>query len=345
MALRILEVRVPAGSVDAGEVAREMTEEYAALDVWEETSGSTPDSGPLSRFRVLVDAADTEPILDELERRFGDEDEFRVLILPVEAALPRRQEKEEEEAEATGDEEAGRSGLRRVSREELYADLTDATELGPTYLVMIGLSAVVCAFGLITDETAVVIGAMVIAPLLGPLTALSLATTLADGELGRRSLRAGGSGLTVAFGLSVLIGLLVPAEPSLPQIVTRTSAGLEDVGLALAAGSAGTLAFTAGTAEAIVGVMVAVALVPPLAAAGLLLGSGYPAAAGGAALLTVVNVICVNLAGVVTFLLQGVQPNSWWEAKRARRATRWALVLWGALLAILVGTILYLQAP
>lgn len=342
MALRILEVRVPAGS--AGEVTRDMTEEYAALDVWEETSGSTPDSGPLSRFRVLVDAADTEPILDELERRFGGEDEFRVLILPVEAALPRRQE-EEEEAEATGDEEAGRSGLRRVSREELYADLTDATELGPTYLVMIGLSAVVCAFGLITDETAVVIGAMVIAPLLGPLTALSLATTLADGELGRRSLRAGGSGLVVAFGLSVLIGLLVPAEPSLPQIVTRTSAGLEDVGLALAAGSAGTLAFTAGTAEAIVGVMVAVALVPPLAAAGLLLGSGYPAAAGGAALLTVVNVICVNLAGVVTFLLQGVQPNSWWEAKRARRATRWALVLWGALLAILVGTILYLQTP
>lgn len=345
MALRILEVRVPAGS--AGEVAREMTEEYAALDVWEETSGSTPDSGPLSRFRVLVDAADTEPILDELERRFGDEDEFRVLILPVEAALPRREEKEEEEAEAAGDEdeEAGRSGLRRVSREELYADLSDATELGPTYLVMIGLSAVVCAFGLITDETAVVIGAMVIAPLLGPLTALSLATTLADGELGRRSLRAGGSGLAVAFGLSVLIGLLVPAEPSLPQVVTRTSAGLEDVGLALAAGSAGTLAFTAGTAEAIVGVMVAVALVPPLTAAGLLLGSGYPAAAGGAALLTLVNVICVNLAGVVTFLLQGVQPNSWWEAKRARRATRWALVLWGALLAILVATILYLQAP
>lgn len=342
MALRILEVRVPAGS--AGEVTREMIEEYAALDVWEETSGSTPDSGPLSRFRVLVDAADTEPILDELERRFGDEEEFRVLILPVEAALPRRQE-EEEEAEGTGDEEAGRSGLRRVSREELYADLSDATELGPTYLVMIGLSAVVCAFGLITDETAVVIGAMVIAPLLGPLTALSLATTLADGELGRRSLRAGGSGLVVAFGLSVLIGLLVPAEPSLPQIVTRTSAGLEDVGLALAAGSAGTLAFTAGTAEAIVGVMVAVALVPPLAAAGLLLGSGYPAAAGGAALLTLVNVICVNLAGVVTFLLQGVQPNSWWEAKRARHATRWALVLWGALLAILVGTILYLQGP
>lgn len=341
MALRILEVRIPAGS--AGEVIREMTEEYAALDVWEETSGSTPDSGPLSRFRVLVDVADTEPILDELERRFGGEDEFRVLILPVEAALPRRQE-EEEEAEATGDEEDDRSPFRRVSREELYSDLSDATDLGPNYLVMIGLSAVVCAFGLLTDETAVVIGAMVIAPLLGPLTALSLATTLADGELGRRSLRAGAAGLLVAFLLSVVIGLLVPAHPSLPQIATRTSPGLEDVGLALAAGSAGTLAFTAGTAEAIVGVMVAVALVPPLAAAGLLLGSGYPAAAGGASLLTVVNVICVNLAGVVTFLLQGVQPNSWWEAKRARRATRWALGLWGVLLAILVGTILFLQA-
>jgi uncharacterized membrane protein len=108
-----------------------------------------------------------------------------------------------------------------------------------------------------------------------------------------------------------------------------------DILLALAAGAAGTLAFTQGLSGAVIGVMVAVALVPPLVVSGMLLGDGHFSSAGGALLLTLANVICINLAGVATFLAQGVRPRSWWEAERARRATLRAILLWLVLLASL----------
>jgi hypothetical protein len=79
---------------------------------------------------------------------------------------------------------------------------------------------------------------------------------------------------------------------------------------------------------------------PPLTATGLLLGAGQWQPALGALLLTVTNIICINLAGVGTFLWQGVQPRHWWEAERAKRMTRITGLLWALLLAVLVVLIL-----
>jgi uncharacterized membrane protein len=70
--------------------------------------------------------------------------------------------------------------------------------------------------------------------------------------------------------------------------------------------------------------------------AGLLIGAGQLLLGLGAAHLTAVNVICVNLAGVATFLVRGVRPRTWWEADRAQRATRRALALWTLMLLALV---------
>jgi uncharacterized membrane protein len=120
----------------------------------------------------------------------------------------------------------------------------------------------------------------------------------------------------------------------------RTRPRLSDFLLATAAGSAGTLAFTTGLPGTLIGVMVAVALMPPLLVVGLMLGKLQFQLAFGAFLLLAANVICLNLASVVTFLAQGVRPNSWWQEQRARRATRNSLVIWTALL-ILLATIVY----
>lgn len=86
--------------------------------------------------------------------------------------------------------------------------------------------------------------------------------------------------------------------------------------------------------------MVAVALLPPLATAGMLAGAGYGRLALGAASLFLTNVTCVNLAGMLTFLAQGIRPRTWWEAKNAQRATRIAMGFWVALLAVLLIIIL-----
>lgn len=130
-------------------------------------------------------------------------------------------------------------------------------------------------------------------------------------------------------------GVAFTVDPDVPAVASRTRVGFDDLALALAAGSAGTLAFTRGLSGAVIGVTVAVALVPPLVVAGLLIGAGYFSLSGGALALVLANVICVNLAGVATFLVQGVRPRRWWETARARHATHLAMTTWIVLLIIL----------
>jgi len=105
------------------------------------------------------------------------------------------------------------------------------------------------------------------------------------------------------------------------------------------------LSLTRGVAAGLVGVMVAVALLPPLAAAGLLIGDGRWELGIGALLLTVANLACINLAGIGTFLAQGVRPLSWWEGERAKRATFFAVAVWAlVVIALLVIIWVELQA-
>ena len=215
----------------------------------------------------------------------------------------------------------------------------EAVGVTAAFLTMVVLSTVVAAGGLLRDSVAVVIGAMVIAPLIGPNIALSLGTALGDTNLLRRAVRVNLAGVAVVLVMSVALGAIVEIDPTIPELASRTNVHMADVLLALAAGAAGALAVTRGVPTSLVGVMVAVALLPPLVAAGLFLGSGQYNLAGSAALLTVTNVVCVNLAGVSTFLLQGVRPRRWSDVEKARASSKVAIALWVALLAVLAGII------
>lgn len=331
MALRTLEVMLPR---DRAPEVQGTLEEYHVLGLW--THELAEDQ---ALVRVLLEAEAAEPILDRLQEHFSDVGSFRVILFPVEATLPRPEPPEEQRAPAEPESTEQETRKSRISREELYQDVQDTAKLTLVYVVMVALSSIVAAAGLLKDSVAVIIGAMVIAPLLGPNIALSLATTLGDLRLAIRALKSNGAGLFLAFGLSAGLGLVLPVDPSIPEIASRTSVRLGDLVLALASGSAGAIAFTTGVSGALVGVMVAVALLPPLVATGLLLGAGHGELALAASLLVVSNVICVNLAGVVTFLAQGIRPATWWEADRASKATRYALILWVALLLILAAVI------
>lgn len=327
MSLRLMEVILPGASeTDTKELFGEREIQGSWRDVRED--GRTV-------FHLLVPVEETEPIMDTLEQRFSGLTGFSVVLLPTEAVLPRPESKPEKGEEKAIEQEPEEK-TNRVSREELYANIAEGMEATRTYVVLIVLSSVVAAVGLVRNDLAVIIGAMVIAPMLSPNMALALATTLGDFDLARRALRSAGVGIVLGFAVSVVIGRLYPVDPGIPAIVSRTHAGPSDIMLALAAGSAGTFAYTSGLSGAVIGVMVAVALVPPLVASGMLLGSGNTAAALGALLLTLANMICVNLAGVVTFLAQGVRPRAWWEAERARRATTIATAVWILLLGLLL---------
>jgi uncharacterized hydrophobic protein (TIGR00341 family) len=188
-----------------------------------------------------------------------------------------------------------------------------------------------------------VIGAMVIAPLLGPNVALALATTLGDLPLAKQAALTSIAGIATVTVMTLIIGALLHVDPTLSQLASRTQVGLSDVALALAAGCAGALAFTTGVSAILVGVMVAVALLPPMVTFGLLLGGGQITLAMGALSLLAANLICINLAAVVTFMVQGIRPATWWEKDRAKKATRIAIAFWVTLLVLVVGLILLLR--
>lgn len=337
MPLRLMEVFIPGPGEHK---VTDLIDEEKILSFWQDRPS---ESGSL--VKMVLSVEQTEKVLDRLEQKFGGKDGFRVVLLPIEATLPRIEENTPEgsEAEGGGEREEAEKEPLRISREELYSDIVDSTKSTGTFVAMVLLSAIVAAVGLMQDNVAIVIGAMVIAPLLGPNVALALATTLGDFKLGLNALKTGLLGFALALGLSVSVGYLFPVDPSITQIATRTRVDLSDIVLALASGSAGVLAFTSGASISLIGVMVAVALMPPLIAFGLLTGSGNLTEAFGAWLLLVTNLICVNLAGVTTFLVQGIRPRKWWEADKAKRATRIAITLWSVLLAILVAVILFSQ--
>lgn len=294
--------------------------------------------------RILLNVEQSEAVLDLLGERYAGKAGNRVMILAVEATLP-RDEPEPAPPEQAPPEQAPpeEKSPERIGREELYEDIKDAARCSRVYLTMVVLSTIVAAVGLYYNSVAIIIGAMVIAPLLGPNMALALATTLGDLTLLRQAFLAALAGIVMTMVLSVIIGVLLQVDPATPEIASRNGVGLGDLAVALASGAAGALAFTAGVSTALIGVMVAVALLPPLVAFGLLLGSGHATLAMGALSLSLLNLICVNLAGVTTFLVQGIRPATWWEKDRAVKATRIAIGLWVTLLAILAGLILLLR--
>ena len=261
------------------------------------------------------------------------------MILPVEATLPRAEPAPAAEPEQAEPEE---KSPERIAREELYEDIKDAAHCSRVYLAMVALSTIVAAIGLYYNSVAIIIGAMVIAPLLGPNMAMALATTLGDLPLLWRALKTSVAGTGTVMALSVILGVVLQVDPALPEVASRNGVALGDVVVALASGAAGALAFTTGVSATLIGVMVAVALLPPLVTFGLLLGSGHLVMASGALSLFLMNLICINLAGVTTFLVQGIRPASWLEKDRAAKATRISIMLWGVLLAALIGLILVL---
>ncbi|HII40236.1 MAG TPA: TIGR00341 family protein [Thermoplasmata archaeon] len=335
MSLRLLEIHLPSRYV---EQLHAVLQGQRALAQWRQ---ELPDNQLV--IRVLVSLEQTEPVLDALEQRFAAVEGFRVLLLEVSATLPRPPAEEATPPPATVEPKRAGRRIARVSREELYSDVQEGSRVSSTFVTLVLLSTAVAAIGLLSNSIAVVIAAMVIAPLLMPNVALSLATTLGDIPLAKGALRANALGIFLAIAFAAVIGLIAGVNPSIPEVALRTHVGLADIALALVAGVAGSLSVTTRLSSIMIGVMVAVALLPPVVAFGMLLGARLWAPATGALLLILVNLIGINLAGVMTFLVEGIHPLRWWEADRAKRATWFAIPLWVALLAVLVAVILISQ--
>lgn len=303
---------------------RNVLDQRRVTDVWQltgavhthnEDGGAPPEADDIrppdrGSLRALIQQGDQQGILDALSAVVSSDAKARIVLLPVDATEPEPALSEAEDFR------------QRIStpRQVLYSTIASGGRPTLSYYAYVVLATLVAAVGLLTDSVAVVIGAMVIAPLLGPLLALAFGSTLGDAGLIRRSLMSASSGIGLALALSFGAGVLFPLDVETQEITSRLGVGLDGLLVAIASGAAGALAASRGTPGALVGVMVAVAILPPTTVVGLMLGQGRIMDAWGALQLLGLNIAGLQLAAQAVFVANGIRPGRWWEKRGARQS-------------------------
>ena len=199
--------------------------------------------------------------------------------------------------------------LDRSERIEAYRQIRRGARPGIDFFMMIGLSAGIAALGLILNSPAVIIGAMLIAPLMSTIIAMGMAIVLGDIKFLLRSLGATLRGTAVVIAVGILIGLFYLDREGTQEMLSRTGPTLLDLLVATVSGVAAAYAICRrNVSAALPGVAIAVALVPPLATVGLFLGMGDWQLAHGAFLLFGTNLAGITCASGVVFTLFGFRP-------------------------------------
>jgi len=211
------------------------------------------------------------------------------------------------------------------------------------YFVLMLLSATIAGLGLTNNSAAVVIGAMLVAPLMTPILATAAAIVQGWWRRAGESLAIVGAGALVAIGVGLAISLIAPTlRTGLPlpgELLARTGPNLVDLGIAIAAGAAGGfVAVRSEASGALPGVGIAVALVPPLATVGITLGLGDWDLALGALLLFATNLVAIVLAAGLVFIGAGFAAYRDAVAQRQARYARIAVTVGVILVAIPLAT-------
>jgi uncharacterized hydrophobic protein (TIGR00271 family) len=213
--------------------------------------------------------------------------------------------------------------IREKQKQDMSVFETLAIGAAPTreYYVLTILSCIIATMGLIQGSAAVIIGAMIVAPLMTPILAFSLGVVWGDLFLIRISVASILKGVFWAILISSAIAYLVPLPKLSPEIMARTTPSLFDVAVAIASGLVGAYGnANKKISNSLVGIAIAVALMPPLCTIGIGIGKMSMEVAGGATLLFLINLICISLSGAVVFWIMKVQPASAEQSEVTRRA-------------------------
>lgn len=323
MPLRIIEISAP----DKQHAAiKKLAEKHEAIDYWY----SAKNKDGRRSTQILVHLNHQQELMDDLQKEMRKEDHWRMIVLPVESTLPENKKAEDES------DNSKKSSRPSITREALYNEVIKNAETDSNFVLLVFLSTIVCAIGLLNDNIAVVIGAMVIAPLLGPNLALTLGAALGDKELMEKSLKANATGLGLTVFLSIIVGVLFSNGNTSYELTSRSTVGFDALILAFASGAAAVLSLTTGLSTALVGVMVAVALMPPAVAMGVFIGDGTLRLAYGAGLLLASNIVCVSLAAQIVFLVKGIKPRTWYMRKKSKQSVTRTIIFWGVTLLTLI---------
>jgi len=315
--VRLVQVELPRGERER--ILHALDDEGVDYVVSDETSGR--EISGVAQIPLPSNAV--EPVLERLREAGLDEDAYTV-VLEANTVISRRFE--ELEKEYAGEE----LSEDRIAQEELTAAAKDLAPSNRVFAIMTVISALIATAGLLLDSPAVVVGSMVIAPLIGPAMAASVGTVVDDDDLFRRGLYLQVGGMVLAIATAALFAAFVRYARLIPplsdvfqiaEIQQRVAPDTLSLAVALGAGAAGVISLTTGVSTALVGVMIAVALLPPAATVGIGIAWGDPWTTLGSSVLLLVNVLSINLAALLVLWYTGYRPRHWFRQDEARSAT------------------------
>ncbi|WP_181686408.1 TIGR00341 family protein [Halorhabdus salina] len=337
--MRLVQITIPAGKREAIEGA--LDDEDVDYVLTDETSGR--EYTAVAYVPLPTNAV--EPVLERL-REAGIDEQAYTVVVEANTVISRRFEELQDRYAEERDEE-------RIAREELTSKAADLAPATWSYAILTVVSAVIATAGLLLDSPAVIVGSMVIAPLIGPAMAASVGTVVDDEALFRRGVGLQVAGLALAVLSAAVFAFLVRNLYLIPPgfDVTATPAIRErllpdflSLVVALGAGVAGVVSLSTGVSTALVGVMIAVALIPPAATVGIGIAWGLPTVSLGSGVLTLVNVLSINLAALAVLWYLGYRPTHWFREDDARASTLkrvLALVVAIAVLSVFLGGVTY----
>jgi uncharacterized hydrophobic protein (TIGR00341 family) len=305
-----------------------LDEEGIDYAVWDETGRK--DFEALVQFPVPP--VGVEPVLAKLRKAGVSENTYTIVLTP-ETVVSARIEALKQRYSGT-----------RISREELIARADDLAPETSTYFAFLILSTIIATGGLLLDSAATIIGAMVVAPLMGPAISTSVGTVLEDRKLASRGIMLQVGGLLLAIAVGALIGIILKESVLLPpgldireisQVAERTSPNFLSLFLALGSGLAGAISIIRSAGSTLVGVAIAISLVPPAATSGLGIAWGLPGVAVAAAVLVLINLLAVNVSALMMFWASGFRPAESGAIGRARSSVISHVVLLVAAIALL----------
>ena len=201
--------------------------------------------------------------------------------------------------------------LNRKDRTEAYVRIRRAARPNMDYYILIALAAFIAGLGLIANSAAVVIGAMLVAPLMSPIVGTGLATVVGDTRFLRLNIGAVLRGSLLAIIVGMIVGIFQIGDPLNNELLARTQPSLLDLAIALFSGMAAAFALSrSNAAGALPGVAIAAALVPPLATVGIAFTAGYFFESLGALLLFTTNFVAIGTATALVFIILGFRPGT-----------------------------------
>lgn len=271
-------------------------------------------SGDLLIINLLYNKVDT--LIDQLKNRFDFTHNVNrsLMIFTPDTVIPRDKEKLKMESD-------------RATRETIITYAKEQSEISGQLVFLAVVAAVIASMGLIIDNTPVIVGAMIIAPVFGPIATMAIGIVLGDLKLLFKGILVELVVMGIAVSIGLFFGFIIPNVSINHALKVRMLPTLPDLLVALAAGGAGAYALVTNVkSQQLVGVVIAAALIPVMATIGIGISLQNFDMIKGASLLLFGNLFTLLLAIILVFYFKGLKPQ-WWYEPTANKLIKKSLVI------------------